>query len=154
VVGNAQTLVIGGLIKDSSKKNHFKVPVLGDIPLLGYLFKTEYLLAQKTELLILVSATIVDSKEQARMKREYDRVGNRVKRTYDKGTNWERAKKRAVESAIADPRTQEMAELSRQIEQLAQERKSMETNIAKQEQEVKELRKQKQALEDVKKKVK
>lgn len=154
VVGNAQTLVIGGLIKDATKTNHFKVPVLGDIPLLGHLFKTEYSLAQKTELLILVSATIVDSKEQARMKREYDRVGNRVQRIYDKGTSWERAKKRAVDSAIADPRIREMAELSRQIDELAQERKAMETNIARQEQEVRELRKQKQELEAVKKKVK
>jgi general secretion pathway protein D len=39
IVKDSQTVVIGGLIDDSSTRNDTKVPVLGDIPVLGWLFR-------------------------------------------------------------------------------------------------------------------
>jgi len=40
VVKDKDTIVIGGLVGDSTQDNTYKVPLLGDIPLLGWLFKT------------------------------------------------------------------------------------------------------------------
>ncbi|MFA5008775.1 MAG: secretin and TonB N-terminal domain-containing protein [Candidatus Omnitrophota bacterium] len=59
VVGNGQTLILGGLIKDKITKGESKVPLIGDIPYFGYFFKTKKETRDKTELLIFVSPTII-----------------------------------------------------------------------------------------------
>ncbi len=68
VIGNGQTLIIGGLIKEKNIKGVTKVPILGDIPLLGWFFKSKKDTRDKTELLIFVSPTIVTPKVMAYMK--------------------------------------------------------------------------------------
>jgi general secretion pathway protein D len=68
VIGNGQTLIIGGLIKEKNTKGVTKVPILGDIPLLGWFFKSKKDTRDKTELLIFVSPTIVTPKVMAYMK--------------------------------------------------------------------------------------
>lgn len=70
VVKDGQTLIIGGLIKDKTTKGVSKVPLLGDIPYLGYLFKSKKDTQDKTELLIFVSPKIITSAETVRMNRE------------------------------------------------------------------------------------
>ena len=67
VVGNRQTIIIGGLIKEKVTKQVSKIPLLGDIPYLGYLFKSKRDIHEKTELLIFVSPTIIDSSVEAAM---------------------------------------------------------------------------------------
>lgn len=54
------TVILGGLIKDTQKNDIRKVPFLGDVPILGNLFrfKTEY--KDKTNLLIFITARIVN----------------------------------------------------------------------------------------------
>ena len=59
VIGNGQTLIIGGLIKERNIKGVTKVPFFGDIPGLGWLFKSKKDTKNKTELLIFVSPTII-----------------------------------------------------------------------------------------------
>ena len=59
VVKNEQTIVIGGLIQDKEIKNVTKVPLLGDIPLLGWLFKYSSTQKQKINLLIYLTPTII-----------------------------------------------------------------------------------------------
>ena len=59
VVKNEQTIVIGGLIQDKEVKNETKVPLLGDIPLLGWLFKFSSTQKQKINLLIYLTPTII-----------------------------------------------------------------------------------------------
>ncbi len=59
VVKDGQTIVIGGLIQDKEVKSITKVPLLGDIPLLGWLFKYSSSERQKTNLLIYLTPTIV-----------------------------------------------------------------------------------------------
>jgi general secretion pathway protein D len=54
-VHDGQTIVIGGLIQDQSSNTVRKVPVLGDIPLVGNLFKRTMVLKTKTELLIFLT---------------------------------------------------------------------------------------------------
>ena len=65
VVGHGQTLALGGLMKTSNTVAETKVPILGDIPLIGNLFKFTNNTKDKTELLVLVTPTIVTSTNDA-----------------------------------------------------------------------------------------
>ncbi len=58
-VRDQQTIVIGGLIKDSVSETVEKVPLLGDIPILGYLFKRTSKTISKQNLLIILTPYIV-----------------------------------------------------------------------------------------------
>ena len=58
-IRNGQTLVIGGLIRDSQVNTESKVPVLGDIPLLGYLFKNSKSTKTKTQLIVFITPIIL-----------------------------------------------------------------------------------------------
>jgi general secretion pathway protein D len=59
VAQNGQTIVIGGLIQDSEKKTTSKVPLLGDIPLLGYLFRDTSVTRDKMNLVIFLTPHII-----------------------------------------------------------------------------------------------
>ncbi len=54
-----ETLVIGGLIQDTTTRNQTKIPLLGDLPLLGRVFRNEELNHQRNELIIAVTPHIV-----------------------------------------------------------------------------------------------
>jgi len=54
------TVRISGLLSTGDEKIEEKIPVLGDLPLLGYLFKFSRTIAQKNELVILVSPHLVE----------------------------------------------------------------------------------------------
>jgi general secretion pathway protein D len=60
VVWDGQTVVLGGLIAENVRKTREKVPVLGDIPLLGRLFRSETADSTKKNLIIFVTPTIID----------------------------------------------------------------------------------------------
>ncbi len=59
LVNDGQTVVLGGILKTQSADNSTKVPYLGDIPILGNLFKTTTKIDNKDELLIFVTPKIV-----------------------------------------------------------------------------------------------
>lgn len=59
VVHDQESVVIGGLIQEREVSNVTKVPLLGDIPLLGYLFKYSTRQKRKTNLLILLTPYII-----------------------------------------------------------------------------------------------
>jgi general secretion pathway protein D len=59
VVRDQQSIVIGGLMQDRIIYNEAKVPLLGDIPILGYLFKYTTKSKKKTNLLILLTPYVV-----------------------------------------------------------------------------------------------
>jgi general secretion pathway protein D len=59
VVHDQQSVVIGGLIQEKDIYNTTKVPLLGDIPILGYLFKYSTKSKRKTNLLILLTPYII-----------------------------------------------------------------------------------------------
>jgi general secretion pathway protein D len=58
-VRDGQTFVIGGLTQESKLSNHSKLPLLGDVPLLGKVFTVEHTSRTKTELYIVVTPHIV-----------------------------------------------------------------------------------------------
>jgi len=58
--------VLGGLIEDKVSEKVSKVPFLGDIPILGYLFKTTHSEKKKTNLMVFIKPTIIrDAKTMA-----------------------------------------------------------------------------------------
>ena len=59
VVFDGQTVVLGGLIKESSSKVDDKVPFLGDLPILGRLFQSKVTNRSKENLLIFVTARLI-----------------------------------------------------------------------------------------------
>ncbi len=64
VTPDGQTVVIGGLIGNNNASNESKVPFLGDIPLLGNLFKEKTKSGSKQELLIFLTPHIVEAPSQ------------------------------------------------------------------------------------------
>jgi type II secretory pathway component GspD/PulD (secretin) len=60
IVWDGQTVVLGGLIAESVRKTREKVPVLGDIPFVGRLFRSEAADSTKKNLVIFVTPTIID----------------------------------------------------------------------------------------------
>ncbi|MBI3330878.1 MAG: hypothetical protein HYZ96_02050 [Candidatus Omnitrophica bacterium] len=60
VIENGETVVLGGLMKDTTSKTVTQVPVLGDIPLLGKLFRKEDESVERSNLLIFVTAQLIN----------------------------------------------------------------------------------------------
>src|SRR5208283_4815736 len=61
LIPNAHTLVMGGFVQDNPSATYTKVPVLGDIPVLGFAFRSEKKSMQKDNLLIFITPTIVQN---------------------------------------------------------------------------------------------
>ncbi len=59
MIPSGNTLVMGGMMQDDVRSGNTKVPVLGDIPVLGYLFRSDTKSRQKSNLLVFVTPTIV-----------------------------------------------------------------------------------------------
>ncbi len=57
---SGSTVRISGLLSTSDRKTEYKIPILGDLPLLGYFFKYSTTTADKKELVILVSPHLVE----------------------------------------------------------------------------------------------
>jgi general secretion pathway protein D len=65
VVKDRQTMVIGGLIRDNVTSSTSKVPFLGDIPLLGWLFKSKTTSIDKTNLMIFITPYIINNEGES-----------------------------------------------------------------------------------------
>ena len=65
IVEDDQTVVIGGLIDDTSTDNENKVPGLGDVPLLGWLFKNQSETNSKTNLFIFITPRVIKNPQEA-----------------------------------------------------------------------------------------
>ncbi len=59
LIPNANTLVLGGLVKDNPQANYTKVPLLGDVPGLGFFFRSSSKSMDKDNLLIFITPTII-----------------------------------------------------------------------------------------------
>ncbi|HMP75841.1 MAG TPA: secretin N-terminal domain-containing protein [Kiritimatiellia bacterium] len=77
VLPDGQTIVIGGLLKDRQSKTTLKVPFLGSIPYLGWLFRRETVQNEKIELLIFVTASIVPAEGSELTRAEVDSLAKR-----------------------------------------------------------------------------
>jgi len=71
VVRDQQTVVIGGLMRDEYITSKDKVPILGDIPILGVLFRSTTTTKRKTNLLLVLTPHVI--REQADLRRIFER---------------------------------------------------------------------------------
>jgi general secretion pathway protein D len=62
LIKSGDTLAVGGLLQDEVSKGKTKVPVMGDIPVLGYLFQEHLNARTKRNLLIFVTPTILEQR--------------------------------------------------------------------------------------------
>lgn len=60
LVGNGETVVLGGIYEQVSRKGTDKVPFFGDLPVVGYAFKRNTKQEDKTELLIFITPKVMD----------------------------------------------------------------------------------------------
>jgi general secretion pathway protein D len=65
MVDDGNVIVLGGLIQDDLKESQQKVPGLGDIPLLGWLFRYRKTTKVKTNLMVFLRPTIIRDKQTA-----------------------------------------------------------------------------------------
>ena len=78
-VKDGQTIVLGGLISDRYEKRTEKVPLLGDLPGVGYFFRGERETDARTELLIVLTPHVIESpKRSSRVSEITDREASRL----------------------------------------------------------------------------
>ncbi len=75
-VQDGATVAIGGLVSERETVGEKKVPLLGDIPLVGRLFRRDITGNEKVELVILMNATVLDESEASVVTELNDRVQN------------------------------------------------------------------------------
>jgi len=78
VIKDNETVVIGGMIDDSTSIETAQVPCLGDIPILGWLFKTMGRGREKTNLFVFITPHIIRNQAEAAAiyQKKIDEVGN------------------------------------------------------------------------------
>ncbi|MFA5118650.1 MAG: hypothetical protein WC695_07325 [Candidatus Omnitrophota bacterium] len=146
IIGNGQTLIIGGLIKDKVTKGQTKIPLLGDIPVLGYLFKSQKDTRDKTELMIFVSPTIITPNEYAKMGQQ-ERFG--LGKAYYQDKQKQEKALLLAEAREKDKQKEAVKKvevLNKKHSSLVSEREALEQDLRRQEQDLR-------VLEEVKKTV-
>lgn len=75
LVDNEEVIVLGGLIQDTLNESQAKIPLLGDIPVIGQLFQSRRTTKDKNNLLVFIRPQIIDNRDHSReisMKRYTD----------------------------------------------------------------------------------
>ena len=70
VLQNGETAVLGGLLSDTNSSGKSKVPLLGDLPLLGWMFRGETTKTEKRNLLVFITPTILKGAHNKQSHRE------------------------------------------------------------------------------------
>lgn len=74
MIPSGNTLVMGGLISDSKTKSYVKVPILGDLPGIGLLFRQDSKKRIKQNLLIFITPTIIQDNDYNVIKNDFLKV--------------------------------------------------------------------------------
>jgi general secretion pathway protein D len=65
VIGNGQTIALGGFIRDNNEQGANRVPLIGRIPIIGYLFGNSRKAHTRSELIVLITPHVLESREDA-----------------------------------------------------------------------------------------
>ncbi len=84
MVSDRQTIVLGGLMQDRRTDNETGVPLLGKLPIVGRLFRSDFDTSQKRELLVFVTPRIVDPNEAAALARRFQESYAEKRQIFDK----------------------------------------------------------------------
>jgi general secretion pathway protein D len=85
LIPSGNTLVLGGLIQDSVQSSNIKVPILGDIPILGLLFRNDTKSRTKSNMTIFLTPTIVAEEDFQPTKTGYFKTKVPVSDTVEEG---------------------------------------------------------------------
>jgi general secretion pathway protein D len=84
MVRDGETIVLGGLMKDTKSNTDKKIPILGDIPILGYLFRSTEQETKKTEILVFITPHILTNENREEISaQEIEDVMERSQTTFD-----------------------------------------------------------------------
>ena len=64
-IKDGETLIIGGMLRDEETKNVAKIPILGDIPYIGAIFRSTNTEKTKEEMIIMITPRIITDNEDA-----------------------------------------------------------------------------------------
>ncbi len=134
-VANGMTMVIGGLMNSEENKTVSKIPLLGNIPILGEFFKYTSSNRDKRELIILITPHLVGEDTMARM-------SDRMKQVYNEGQAEYGAANKVNVNATEPEVEKEIARImeKRAEEKAKQERKAAEKEARKAAKETAKLR--------------
>jgi type II secretory pathway component GspD/PulD (secretin) len=107
MVPSGNTLVMGGLISDSTQKAFTKVPFLGDIPGIGYAFRKESKAREKANLVIFLTPTIIESEDYQPHRTEFLNTplpehDESLPAYYDRGKPYSKVKEEEEAKATGD----------------------------------------------------
>jgi type II secretory pathway component GspD/PulD (secretin) len=108
MIPSGNTLVMGGLIEDSVQLGNSKVPLLGDIPVLGYLFRSDTKSRTKSNMTIFLTPTIVEEEDFQPTKSTYLKTPVPVKDSVEDGdwSAWDSGKpKQWIKKAVPQEST-------------------------------------------------
>lgn len=96
VTENGQTVVLAGLMDDTSSKTKRKIPILGDIPILGFLFSTTSNSMSKSNLLIFITPHIIKDRTDfsSILKRKIEERNNFI------DSNFSKSRRRVIRDTI------------------------------------------------------
>ncbi len=95
IVNDGDILVLGGLLEDQIRETDQRVPILGNIPLFGNLFKSKKTSKVKTNLMVFIRPKILDTAEQASFEtnKKYNYIRNlQIEENQDKNQSKSRVK--------------------------------------------------------------
>ncbi|MDD5707664.1 MAG: type II secretion system secretin GspD [Kiritimatiellae bacterium] len=107
-VQSGQTIMLGGLVQNAKTISHTKIPLLGDIPVLGRLFRSDSDVVKRTEVLVFLTPYVLDTPEALRD----DAV--RRKASSDMGDIWKHGWSDSDLASPPDPETARRIEAARQ----------------------------------------
>ncbi len=117
VVKDQQTVVVGGLMRDKIDMGESKIPILGDIPVIGWLFRSKRSQKTKTNLLLFLTPYVIESQADFRsiFERKIRERREFMERFYGKGRRYEAfidfRRKRGPLADLHLHMTEEMAKL-------------------------------------------
>lgn len=117
---DGDTIAMGGLLRDKEVTTFNKVPLLGDIPVLGWLFKSKNRVVEKVNLLFFLTPRIISPYEEVASKNSKRVLDNRLKNLKD-----------VIDDENPEPFKEQAAELRAKIE-AQQLNRGKDTNIYKQ----------------------
>jgi general secretion pathway protein D len=113
IVKDEQTIVIGGLIDDTTTDNENKVPALGDIPLLGWLFRNKSQENIKTNLYIFITPRVIKNPAEANLifrgkKEQIDTIKEGTIKFNEKHPVESKNEEEKIPEPIPEPKKQEL----------------------------------------------
>lgn len=84
-VEDRTTIVLGGLVETTTLKSRASVPILGNIPLIGWLFRDDKNASVRTELLVLITPYVLKTPEEARAETKRLHQNSEMKEVFTRG---------------------------------------------------------------------